>query len=156
MYCRAKFLLAAAILLGTPVVGVAQQAGASPTAAPAVVRRPKPLNYFFRSFLLPGWGQASLNRKLTGGIFVAVEGLALGMALKATSELHYLERVHSDLVEDKRGERQDWIVVMVANHLFAGLEAYVSASLFDFPGDLRAQALPAGGTGIGFSIRIPH
>jgi len=30
-----------------------------------------PLNAFWRSFLIPGWGQARLNRKLTGGLFVA-------------------------------------------------------------------------------------
>jgi hypothetical protein len=141
----------ALMLFAMPLSG--QRAASRPDTA-VTGRRPRPLNYFLRSLLIPGWGQASLHRKLTGGIFVAVEGLALGMALKTTSELHFLERTDTSLVDDKRGERQDWIVVMVANHLFAGLEAYVSANLFDFPGDLRIRALPGGRTGIGLSLPI--
>ncbi len=46
-----------------------------------------PLNAFWRSFLIPGWGQARLNRKLTGGMFVAWEGVTLGMTLKTRQEL---------------------------------------------------------------------
>ncbi len=49
-----------------------------------------PLNAFWRSFLIPGWGQARLNRKLVGGIFVAWEGVTLGMTLKTRKELDYL------------------------------------------------------------------
>jgi hypothetical protein len=62
--------------------------------------RPSPLNYFARSLILPGWGQASLDRKLTGGIFIAFEGIALAMALKAHLELRYLERTGSARFED--------------------------------------------------------
>ena len=46
--------------------------------------------------------------------------------------------------EDKRREHEDWLVLLVFNHLFAGLEAYVSAHLADFPGDLRLEAVPGG------------
>ena len=99
--------------------------------------RPKPLNYFFRSALLPGWGQAALDRKLTAGIFIGFEGISLGMALKANYELHYLEKADTALVAARRQERQDWYVLVAVNHLFSALEAYVSANLFDFPGDLK-------------------
>jgi hypothetical protein len=34
---------------------------------------------FFRSLLLPGWSQSILDRRLTAGLFMAVEGLAVGM-----------------------------------------------------------------------------
>ena len=118
--------------------------------------RPSPLNYFFRSLLLPGWGQASLDRKLTGGLFILFEGVALGMALKANSELGYLERTGSERVEEKRRERQDWFVLLGANHLFSGLEAFVSANLFDFPADLEARALPGGRTGFGIALPLPR
>jgi hypothetical protein len=119
-------------------------------------RRPAPLNYFLRSLVLPGWGQASLDRKLTGGLFLAFEGLALGMALKAHHELDYLERTGSDRVDDKRQERQDWFVLVGMNHLFSGLEAFVSANLFDFPGDLTVRALPGGRTGYGVRLPVPR
>jgi hypothetical protein len=124
----------------------------------SVVRhpRPRPFTYFFRSALVPGWGQASLDRRLTGGIFVAFEGIALGMTLKANTELQYLRQINSDLVPAKRAERQDWIVLVVMNHLFSALEAYVSANLFDFPADLGLRTLPGGRTGFGITLPVRH
>jgi hypothetical protein len=111
-----------------------------------------PLGAFWRSFLLPGWGQARLNRKLTGGMFVAWEGLTLGMSLKTRRELRYLRRNNSIRADAKRQEHEDWLVLLGFNHLFAGLEAYVSAHLDDFPGDLQIQAVPGG---FGASVSLP-
>lgn len=150
--------LVAALALAEPSSAMAQ-APAVPRSArqvDTVATRPAPLNYFFRSLLIPGWGQASLDRKLTGGIFIAFEGLALAMALKAGHELEYLERTGSERVEGKRQERQDWFVLVAVNHLFSGLEAYVSANLYDFPADLRMRTLPDGRTGVGLTLPIPR
>ena len=124
-------------------------------AAPADTLRRNyisPFNAFWRSFLIPGWGQARLNRKLTGGIFVAWEGLTLGMSLKTRHELRYLRRNNSSRGDAKRQEHEDWLVLLGFNHLFAGLEAYVSAHLDDFPGDLQIQAVPGG---FGASVSLP-
>jgi hypothetical protein len=122
------------------------------TRADSLALRTSPMNAFWRSFLLPGWGQAKLGRKLTGGIFVAWEGTTLAMSLKTRHELAYLRRTNSARAEDKRREHEDWLVLLGFNHLFAGLEAYVSAHLSDFPGDLRLQAAP---DGIGAAMSIP-
>jgi hypothetical protein len=129
------------------------------TAVPAAVvpdsvgfTRISPINAFWRSFLLPGWGQARLNRKLTGGIFVAWEGVTLGMSLKTRHELAYLRRTGSARADNKRREHEDWIVLLAFNHLFAGLEAYVGAHLTDFPGDLKIRAVPGG---LGASVSVP-
>lgn len=129
---------------------------ADSTPAPAVSARPPlaPLGALWRSFLVPGWGQARLGRRLTGGLFVAWEGVTLGMSLKASHELRYLRRVNSPLQDTKRKERQDWLVLLAFNHLFSGLEAYVSAHLWDFPADLQIQAMPGGGVGGGVSIPV--
>jgi hypothetical protein len=43
-------------------------------------------------------------------------------------------------------------VLLAFNHLFSGLEAYVSAHLDDFPGDLRIEAVPGG---VGASVSLP-
>jgi hypothetical protein len=151
--------------------GLLQQLGAqvAPTSRPAAPppRRPavapdtlsrqyiSPLNAFWRSFLIPGWGQARLNRKLTGGIFVAWEGVTLGMSLKTRKELRYLRRNGSGRADAKRQEHEDWLVLLAFNHLFAGLEAYVSAHLADFPGDLRVEAVPGGmGAAVSLPIRL--
>ncbi|HZN98340.1 MAG TPA: hypothetical protein VFB61_11460, partial [Gemmatimonadales bacterium] len=115
-----------------------------------------PFNALWRSLLLPGWGQARLNRKLAAGIFVAWEGVTLGMSIKTFQELEYLRRTNSARADSKRQEHEDWVVLLAFNHLFAGLEAYVSAHLADFPGDLKFEALP-GGVGARFSlpVRVP-
>ena len=114
----------------------------------------QPLPAFFVSALVPGLGQAILDRKLTGGLFMLWEGVTLGMTLKAAHELRFLERTAADSsrLEQKRQERQDWLVLLIFNHLFSGLEAFVSSHLQDFPADVKLRAVP-GGLGIG--ARIP-
>ncbi|HET9515144.1 MAG TPA: hypothetical protein VFO95_14540, partial [Gemmatimonadales bacterium] len=86
-----------------------------------------PMGGFFRSLVIPGWAQAKLGRRLTGGLFLAWEGVTLGMSIKADRELQYLkERGDTDeAIEGKRQEREDWLVLLAFNHLFAGLEAFV-------------------------------
>jgi len=108
--------------------------------------------------LIPGWAQARLDRKLTGSLFIAWEGVTLGMTLKAAGEVRFLRRVGADSarINDKRRERQDWIFLLAFNHLFAGLEAYVGSQLQDFPADVKLRAVP-GGLGVGAEVpfRLP-
>ena len=111
-----------------------------------------PGNALWRSLLLPGWGQARLNRKLAGGLFIAWEGVTLGMSIKTLHELEYLKRTNSDRADGKRQEHEDWLVLLAFNHLFAGLEAFIAAHLADFPGDLKLQAVPGG---VGASLTVP-
>lgn len=114
----------------------------------------KPLPAFFHSLLIPGWAQAKLDRKLTAAIFMGWEGVTLGMSLKVNGEVGYLDRVGADSTAraNKRQERQDWLVLLAFNHLFAGLEAFVSSHLQDFPADVRFRAVPRG---IGVQAVIP-
>jgi hypothetical protein len=157
--CRLVTLL---VIISGSLANLQAQAVPRPAPAPRAPAAPpdslnrqyiSPLNAFWRSFLIPGWGQARLNRKLTGGLFLAWEGVTLGMSLKTRHELAFLRRTNSARANDKRQEHEDWLVLLGFNHLFAGLEAYVSAHLADFPGDLRFQAVP-GGVGASFSIPI--
>jgi hypothetical protein len=116
-----------------------------------------PLGALGRSILIPGWGQAKLNRKLTGAIFITVEAISLGMAIKAANELDYLRRTPPTRADAKANERDDWLVILGFNHLMAGLEAYVSAHLWDFPPDLKLQPMPGGGIAgsVSLPVRIP-
>ena len=143
----------------SPQPAVATDTTPGPRLAPldsTVVKPPiTPMGAFFRSLMVPGWGQATLGRKVTGGIMVAWEGVTLGMTIKTSHELAYYENIHSVNVPAKEQERQDWLVLLVFNHLFSGLEAYVSAHLWDFPPDLHIQALPHG-VGASVSIPLPH
>jgi hypothetical protein len=165
-HAPATLALLGVLLAAAPARVAAQDTTsiAGDTAASRLVRRDSlsgpravsPMGSFFRSFLLPGWGQARLNRKLTGGIFLAWEGVTLGMSLKTRHELAYLRRTRSGRAEDKRREHEDWLVLLGFNHLFAGLEAYVSAHLAEFPPDLHLRAVPGGvGASLTVPIRIP-
>ena len=115
-----------------------------------------PLGAFARSLLVPGWGQAALGRRVTGAVFVAWEGVTLGMTLKAVHQKGYWEAVgDSARIASKRQELQDWAVLLVFNHLVAGAEAFVSAYLWDFPVELDTRSLPNGAVGLGVRIRSP-
>ena len=112
----------------------------------------RPMGAFWRSFLIPGWGQAVTGRHTTGAIFAAWEGVTVMMTLKAQQEANYLNSIHAENVELKRQEVQDWLVLWVFNHLCAGAKAYVSAHLGDFPPDLKVRAYP-GARGVTVPIR---
>jgi len=172
---RIRFWLRVGLLVLAGATGGAERAGLwaqdstqtrrdsvtpAPPAIPAVDssgggKSPvSPMGAMWRSILLPGWGQAKLNRKLTGALFVAWEGVTLGMGIKASHELRYLRRTKSAGVTSKQKEKQDWLVLLAFNHLFAAIEAYVSAHLWDFPRDLEVRAAPVPG-GVGASVRLP-
>lgn len=112
----------------------------------------RPMGAFWRSFLIPGWGQAVTGRHVTGAAFVAWEGVTAMMTLKAQQEANYFKAIGSPNVRLKRQEVQDWLVLWIFNHLFSGAEAYVSAHLRDFPPDLKIRAYP---NGIGVTIPLP-
>jgi hypothetical protein len=147
----ARLVLVLALLAGV-APALAAQDSAAVARVDSLTRRVGPMGAFWRSFLVPGWGQARLGRKLTAGIFVGWEGVTLGMSLKTRHELAYLRRTNSGRADDKHGEHQDWVVLLAFNHLFAGLEAYVSGHLTDFPRDLHLEAVPGG---VGASVSVP-
>lgn len=133
----------------------ATQANA-PDTLPPLTRPISPGGALWRSLLVPGWGQARMGRSLTAGFFLAVEGVAVGMALKANSELKYMRETGSPSVDAKTMEREDWLVIVGVNHLLAGLEAYISAYLWDFPGDLHLQRTPNGtAAAVSLPVRFP-
>lgn len=126
----------------------------TPPVADSVRRPTTPMGAMFRSFLLPGWGQAVYGRKVTAGIMIGFEGLSLGMLLKVHSEMDQIPASDTLRLANKRQERQDWVSVLVFNHLMSGLEAYVSSHLYDFPGDLEIRALPGGGVRAGVTLPL--
>jgi hypothetical protein len=131
-----------------PVVVSDSLAAPSDSAAVDSSRAPSPAGAMLKSLLIPGLGQISLGRKLTAAVFVAFEGAALAMVLKSQRELNDAREAsggeETPLVMEKSRKREDWLVLMGVNHVLSGLEAYVSAHLWDFPGELQIQAVPGG------------
>jgi hypothetical protein len=122
------------------------------------ILRVSPRAVLWRSLLLPGWGQAKLGRNVTAGLFIAAEAVTLGLSLKADHELRYLRRIGADsaTISAKSQNREDWLVLLVVNHLLSGLEAYVAANLSDFPGELKLRRFPSGvGAQVALPIRLP-
>jgi hypothetical protein len=140
------------LLVGAAPDRLSAQAPA-PLASGDSAARLRPISAFWRSLLIPGWGQAATDRWVTGAVFVAWEGTTIMMTLKARGEARYLETIGAGHVERKRQEMQDWLVLWIFNHLFAGAEAFVSGHLQDFPEDLRVRALP---NGVGISLPLPR
>lgn len=144
--------------LATPSKDIDSAATTAPSYAVdsvPVLRPPlTPMGAFFRSLLIPGWGQAKLGRKTAGAFFLAAEGLTLGMVLTTSSQLNYLEEINSGSVDSKQQQHEDWLVLLGLNHLLSAMEAYVSAHLWDFPGDLSIQAAPNGGVAGAVSVPV--
>ena len=62
----------------------------------------------------------------------------------------------ADLVRARKLHVEDWVAVILFNHLFAGADAYVAANLWDLPQHLgvRAAPLPGGGAVVAFSYSV--
>jgi hypothetical protein len=118
----------------------------------------RPFGAFWRSLLVPGWGQLKVGRKMTAGLFVLTEGITVGMSIKANRDLGYLRRIGADsaAIAAKVRAREDWYVLLAVNHLLAGLEAFIAAQLLDFPAELHVERAP-GRVDAGFSLpmRLP-
>ena len=158
-------LVAIFLLFASPPVHLSAQVPDSSQAVPPLVttgalvvptdttHRIRPLGAFLCSLLVPGWGQAATGRHVTGAVFATWEGVSAMMTLKAQSELNYLRETRSSLIDAKKQQVQDWIVLWVFNHVFSGAEAFVSAHLQDFPKDLKVRAFPGG---VGISLPVPR
>ncbi|HEX5582014.1 MAG TPA: hypothetical protein VFX39_10575, partial [Gemmatimonadaceae bacterium] len=64
-------------------------------------------------------------------------------------------RFSSNEVHTREAHVEDWIALLIANHLFAGADAFVSAQLWDVPAGVSLGVLPTsrGGTAITASFR---
>ncbi len=53
-------------------------------------------------------------------------------------------RYTDTFVRTRRLHLEDWMAVLIFNHLFAGADAYVAAQLWDLPGKVALRQLPFG------------
>jgi hypothetical protein len=147
-----------------PVVKAAPVAGGAPTAsqpqeaAPDTLFRPptSPMGAFFRSLVLPGWGQAAVDQPLRGAFYFTMEAGSLFMLFKSKSKLDAAERAFpadSVLLESRQQQVEDWAVLAAFWALFAGIDAWVSAQLWDFQGEVVPP--PDGSTGVAFRYSVP-
>jgi hypothetical protein len=129
-----------------------------------------PRRAFLYSFLLPGYSQAVLHRNKAAVVFMLVEGISIAMIRESAADVHEARRIDNDSivvsyvdaqgalnvtktaplftdadVHTRTSHVEDWVALLVANHLIAGAEAYVSANLWDIPIRLGLREVPSGG-----------
>ena len=56
------------------------------------------------------------------------------------------------LVQARRTHVEDWVALLLFNHLIAGADAYVAAHLWDLPGRVSVVPAPGGGTALSFQV----
>lgn len=151
----------AGLMLAVAPVGAQDSTAARPPAdtthlaTPDAVglHKPSATGNMLKSLVLPGWGQLSLGREVTALVFIAGEAGTLTMVIKSQKDLNRARDAgDTELIDKYTQKREDWLVYMGINHVLSALEAYVSAKLWDFPGDLDLQVAPGG---IGATARIP-
>jgi hypothetical protein len=138
-------------------------AGAVPTPAPATdadsagpTRPISPTGAFFRSLILPGWGQISADQPGRGAFYFAMEAGSLWMLLKTNAKLNAAKRsnpLDEDLIASRQAQFEDWATLAVFWALFSGVDAWVSAQLWDFTGEVIPP--PDGSAGAAFQYSIP-
>jgi hypothetical protein len=147
--------------------------GARPPKVDTAVTPPptpplSPRRAFLYSLVLPGYAQAVLGRPTAGALFVLSESIAIALLRESNAELRQARRFQSDsllklgrdpvsgalvtvpaphgdeLINLRRGHREDWVAFLIANHLFAGADAYVAAHLWDLPSQVSVRASDQG------------
>lgn len=142
---------------------------------------------FLYSFLVPGAGQAALDRNVAGGVYFLMEGLSLAMVHRSAEDLRLARQFRGDSVpatfqldgtgqpvlgsdgrptvatwdviryspsriRARRTHYEDWLAVVIFNHLFSGADAFVAAQLWDLPARVGVRAAPDGSTALVASL----
>ena len=128
-----------------------------------------PRRAFVYSFLVPGYSQSVLGRNKAAAAFLLVEAISLGMIRESGADRHEARRIENDTlvisyvdpsgnagritappqfndgyVHTRAAHVEDWVALLVANHLLAGADAYVAANLWYVPARLGVRLLPDG------------
>jgi hypothetical protein len=136
-----------------------------------------PRRAFVYSFLVPGSAQGILRRHKAAAAFLFVEAVSLSMIRESGADVHEARRTQNDsivvsyvdetgnstviksaprfdnaYVHTRAAHVEDWIALLVANHLFAGADAFVAAHLWDVGPRLALRRMP-GGTALVASIK---
>jgi hypothetical protein len=143
---------------------------------------------FLYSMLVPGLGQAKLDRAWTGALFAGVEVFAISRWEQAARDLRYAQSHRRDSIalydsvvngvvqindttgkpieifaynpysSSRIGARklhvEDWIAVIIFNHLISGADAFVEAQLWDLPSRISAFRAPDGSTVVAISLPV--
>lgn len=160
------------LILLLPSVLVGQVLPAAPADSAAAQPEPydppfSPRGAFFRSLLLPGWGQAHVGAPARGAVYFALAAgsgwmtyLTRQQLADARAEQEWLRDTgvinptdETDFALARSQHFEDWAALTIFLMFLSGADAYVSAYLADF-GE-RVEIRSAEGGGVRLETRIP-
>jgi hypothetical protein len=155
---RALVILVAS-LASSSLASAQDTAVVAPPAARDTLKPPiSPGKAFLHSLVFPGSAQNKLGRNRVAAGIIAVEAMSIAMIRESGADVRearrqlgdslvisYVDnsgnklatptierrRFGDDEVSARRSHVEDWIALLIANHLFAASEAFVAASLWD-------------------------
>lgn len=163
---------AAPALLGAqrPPPDTARIRTAPPPGPDSLVPPITPRRAFLYSALLPGYAQSKLGRHKAAAAFAFVEAMSVVMIRESAADVHEARRAVNDTtvlsyvdpntgaalstpttilprfsskeIATRKAHVEDWVALLVANHLFSGADAFVAAHLWDVPAHVSFRLLP--------------
>ncbi len=169
MSIRSRFLapiVAVALIaaLYRPVAAQTTTPAAADTTADATI---SPRGAFFRSLVLPGWGQSYVGAPGRGAVYFTLAGASGWMAWVARSQRQdALEQqawlresgaiepaARTGLVAARSQQFEDWTALTIFFFFAAGADAYVAAYLSDF--DERMGVTPGADGSLQIRATLP-
>ena len=83
----------------------------------------------------------------TGAVQLGASGLPLVETWKVSS-------YPAELVKARRLQYEDWLAIIIFNHLFSGADAFVAAQLWDLPQRVKLRAVPLRGGGTAYGLNV--
>ncbi len=159
------------LVFGSPAP-VAAQEEAVPTAedanrSPVIVESgaetadsvdtgPAPTAALFKSMLLPGWGQFSADQPKRGVFYATAQAATVYMIIRTQQRINRAdENGDEGLAESRREQREDWIALAVFWSLASGVDAWISAHMWGFAGEVVPPPDGSVGLAVQYSIPVP-
>ncbi|MFQ5530194.1 MAG: hypothetical protein ACE5FP_07570 [Gemmatimonadota bacterium] len=115
---------------------------------------PTPMGAFFRSLILPGWGQFAADRPGRGIFYATAQAATLFMVIRTQQRINRAdENGDTGLADSRREQREDWIVLAGFWSLASAVDAWVSAHMWGFEGEVVPP--PDGALGMAYRVSIP-
>jgi hypothetical protein len=112
---------------------------------------PSPMSAFFRSVLIPGWGQLAADQPVRAGFYFLMQSATVFMVLRTNHRIG--EADSEELKQARRDQREDWLVLAGFWALASGVDAWVSAQMWGFEGEIVPP--PDGSSGLALRMRLP-
>jgi hypothetical protein len=109
------------------------------------------MSAFFRSVLIPGWGQLAADQPVRGAFYFAMQTATVYMVFRTQNRIDDAEG--EELKESRREQREDWLVLAGFWALASGVDAWVSAHMWGFEGEVVLP--PDGSAGIALRMSVP-